>query len=58
MKGSLFAALRDRVGLAIARIEKQASQLLARLDVLASFAGLRWRSATSNPRWTAASVSR
>ena len=36
-EGALFAALRDRVGSAIARIQ-QTSQLLARLDVLASFA--------------------
>ncbi len=36
-EGALFAALRDRVGSAIARIQRT-SQLLARLDVLASFA--------------------
>ena len=36
-EGALFNALRERIGAAIARIQ-QTSQLLARLDVLASFA--------------------
>ncbi|MES1259690.1 MAG: DNA mismatch repair protein MutS, partial [Gemmatimonadota bacterium] len=36
-EGALFAALRERVGTAIERIQRT-SQLLARLDVLASFA--------------------
>jgi DNA mismatch repair protein MutS len=36
-EGALFGALRDRVAAAIARIQRT-SQLLARLDVLASFA--------------------